>query len=75
MTIKYKEAEQAVIKKALEIVEDDPAIALYMVRDLQTAIDMNLTDVFWAMHKEGAFHPREVKSYLVDMAEFSGCAI
>lgn len=66
----YDRAELEVVRKALDVLEDNhPDIALHMVRDLQSTIDMGIQDVLWAIFKEGNFHPKEVKSYLLDLRE------
>jgi hypothetical protein len=45
-------SDQAIIESARRHIQDDPHLAVYMVRDLDIVNDAGLTDIAWAMIQE-----------------------
>ncbi len=69
MSFDCTEHLRLLIQDARRVLDDDPHLANYMLRDLKETNDAGLSDLAWALHK-GTPHKNDVLGLIESLEKF-----
>lgn len=75
MKPKVSDREMIVVIRAKKRIADDPALAVYMCRDLGVTRDAGLDDLAWAIHNAGSCSTGDARGFFELLDQYIDGAI